>query len=341
MRVRLLLFALVVIGLSTPARPDAQQAGMNRLAPDVFDVVPPSALVRGEPGRMTLRSPECRTLPPDETRRRIVDVAVQEWAFFGFRIVDQAIDTSGARRRGARLGTAEAARVAASIAGYWAVTPEGAWIVERQNDRWNGTRDIGARWNAPWSAAFVSWVMCEAGLGSTNRFRRAVAHHSYIDQAIRARDGGASQAAFTAHDAGEIAIEPGDLICSSRRPIYRTLAERRRQIGVGARSHCDIVVGVDEAGGRILAIGGNVRGTVSLKLFPAVRHAGEPFRLAGAGNGDRPMFAHLKLRAASIEANALGASPTVSAVGCVTGLSAATRMVAANLGAAGVRALRC
>lgn len=331
---------VTLIVLCAPAMAQAQQAGLHRLAPEVFDVVPPSALVRGEPGRMTLRSPDCRTLPLDETRRRIVDVAVQEWAYFGFRVVDQAVDTAGGRRRGPRLGSQDAARVAASIAGYWAVTPEGAWIVERQNDRWNGARGIGARWNAPWSAAFISWVMCEAGLGSKTQFQRAVAHHSYVDQAIRARDGRAPQAAFTAYDAGEAAIEPGDLVCSSRRPAYRSLAERRRQMGVGARSHCDVVVGVDEARGRILAIGGNVRGAVTLKLFPAARVAGQPLQLAGA-RSDRPMFAHLKLRAASIEADALHESPTVRTLGCVTGFTAEARTIATNLAAAGIRALRC
>ena len=341
MRTALLPFAVALIGLCVPGMAHAQQAGMNRLAPGVFDVVPPSALVRGEPGRMSFGAPECRTLPLDETRRRIVDVAVQEWAFFGFRIADQTSVGSGSRRRGPRPGAAEAARVATSIAGYWAVTPEGSWIVERQNDAWNGARGIAARWNAPWSAAFVSWVMCEAGLSGSSRFQRAVAHHAYIDQAIRARDGRAPQAAFTAYDAGETAIEPGDLVCSSRRPVYRTLAERRRQMGVGARSHCDVVVSVDEASGRIFAIGGNVRGTVTLKLFPAVGTAGEPLRLAGAGAGTRPMFAHLKLRAASIDANALHTSPTVRALGCPTGPTVATRAVAANLAAAGVSAPRC
>jgi hypothetical protein len=315
--------------------------GVERLARGVLDVVPPSALASGEPGRMRLHAPECRTLPPDETRRRIVDVAVQEWAFFGFRVVDQADVSSGPRRRRSRLGAADAARVAASIAGYWAVTPEGAWIVERQNVAWNGARGLAARWNAPWSAAFLSWVMCEAGLGSAGQFQRAVAHHAYIDQAIRARDGRAPQAAFTAYDAGEMPIEPGDLVCSSRRPRYRSLDERRSQMGVGARSHCDVVVSVDETGERILAIGGNVRGTVSVKLFPAVRRAGEPLRVAAVGDDARPMFAHLKLRAASIAANALATSPTVRALGCMTGFTVATRTVAANLAAAGISATRC
>ena len=153
--------------------------------------------------------------------------------------------------------------------------------------------------------------MCEAGLGATAQFERAIAHHTYIDQALRARDGRAPQAAFVAYDAGETAIAPGDLLCSSRRPAYRTIAERRRQIGVGARSHCDVVVQVDEARERIVAIGGNVRGVVSLKLLPASREAGGPLRV-DTGDDERPVFAHLKLRAASIDSNALDASPTMS-----------------------------
>ena len=199
------------------------------------------------------------------------------------------------RGRRPRLSPEEAARVAPSIAGYWAVTPEGSWIVARQNDRWNGEDGIAARWNAPWSAAFISWVMCEGGVGTNAQFQRAVAHHTYIDQAIRARDGHAPHAAFVAYDPGETTIGVGDLLCSSRRPVYRTIADRRRQMGVGARSHCDVVVKVDEPGQRVHAIGGNVRGVVSLKVFPAIRAAGRPLRV-GTGDEDRPMFAHLKLR---------------------------------------------
>jgi hypothetical protein len=272
------------------------------LAADALDILPPSVRVRGTPGSMSVQSRDCRTLPVAEARTRIVEVALQQWDFFGSRISDYSeveddVDPPPGepRRRRPRLPPAEAARVAPSIAGYWAVTPEGSWIVARQNDRWNGEDGIAARWNAPWSAAFISWVMCEGGLGTNAQFQRAVAHHSYIDQAIRARDGRTPQAAFVAYDPGETTIGPGDLLCSSRRPVYRTIADRRRQMGVGARSHCDVVVKVDEPGQRVHAIGGNVRGVVSMKLFPAFRSAGKPLRV-GTGDEDRPMFAHLKLR---------------------------------------------
>jgi hypothetical protein len=42
------------------------------------------------------------------------------------------------------------------------------------------------------------------------------------------------------------------------------------QMGVGARTHCDVVVKIDEPAGRIHAIGGNVGRAVSLKLFREV-----------------------------------------------------------------------
>ena len=46
--------------------------------------------------------------------------------------------------------------------------------------------------------------------------------------------------------------------------------------------------------------------------LPAVGEAGKPLRPV-TGGGDRPMFAHLKLRAAPIDANALDTSPAIAA----------------------------
>ncbi len=313
----------------------AQQIAFDRLPTDAFEVVPPSERVSGAPGDMTIHETACRALPMAEVRRRIVDVAVQEWGFFGFTIVDQtqidATDTvrrRGRRRRRPRRSPAESARVADSIAGYWTVTPEGSWILDEQNEAWTGSRGISARWRYPWSAAFVSWVMCEGGLGRAAQFQRAVAHHVYIDQAIRARVAEMPPAAFAAYDIGEAPVAPGDLLCSARRPAYRSIAERRRQMGDGARTHCDIVVKVDTSRDRILAIGGNVRGSVSLKLLPAARDPGKDLRPVA---GSRRMFAHLKLRAEPIEEDALDLSPTMQALACTSGVRVPAWLAGANL----------
>ena len=322
----------------------AQQAVFDRLSPDLFDVMPPSERVRGAPGTMTIQQTSCRSLPLEEVRRRIVDLAVQEWGFFGFAVVDQTrIETidQGAprtRRRWPRPSPEESARVADSIAGYWTVTPDGDWILNNQNGVWNGSRGVRARWRYPWSAAFVSWVMCEGGLGDSSQFQRAVAHHIYIDQAIRARDDGVPLAAFTAYDIGEAPIVPGDLLCSARRPAYRSIAERRRQMGDGARTHCDIVVKVDASRDRILAIGGNVRGSVGLKLMQAVRESDVGLRPEG---GRRRLFAHLKLRAEPIEPDALDRSPTMQAVVCADRFRAPAQLAAANVVTSGTSAARC
>lgn len=344
------------------ARPDLAVGGepaFSRLPVHVLDAHPPSAVVKGQPGSLTIAAPECRSRATDDTRRRIVDLAVQEWAFFGFPVVDRrspepdpngdrarafdqaARDAASGRVRPSQLGAVEEARIAPTVAGYWAATPQGSWIVSRQNVAWRGPLGTGIRWVAPWSAAFISWVMCEAGLGQATRFQRAIAHHTYIDQAIRARDGRAPEAAFVAYDVGETGISPGDLLCSSRRPAYRRLAERRRQLGVGARSHCDVVVEVDEARSRILAIGGNVRGTVSLKLLPAVRSLGGASLQVLDNDEQRPVFAHMKLRAPAIESAALQSSPSVvGAFACGT-RTAPGGPAPSGVFALGVIAARC
>ncbi|MDP2285258.1 MAG: DUF2272 domain-containing protein, partial [Pseudohongiella sp.] len=210
-----------------------------------------------------------------------------------------------------RLSTDENARLASSIAGYWAATPDSDGIVQGQNVNRN-SEGAGARWRNAWSAAFISWVMCESGLGDPDQFRRAIAHHSYIDQAIRATDGNDAESVYSAFDPGQAAVEPGDLLCRGSRPVYRNLADRRSQIGEGARTHCDIVVKVDTDAQKIMVIGGNVRGTVRMKVLHAVQDDGGELRPL-SDNG-RVLFAHLKLEAPAIALNALDNTPTLRAL---------------------------
>ncbi len=312
----------------------AQPPAFGRLPMDELDVAPPSARVTGALGDFDIHDRSCqsRHLTGTSLRRRIVDVAVQEWSFFGFTVLDYTRAESfnwrarGRYRRWSLLKPTDAVRVADSIAGYWSVTPEGAWIIENQNERWNRS-GAETRWRTPWSAAFISWVMCESGLSEPAQFHRAVAHHRYIDQAIRARDGDGPSAAFTAHDVGETSISPGDLLCSGRRPAYRSVADRRGQMGEGARTHCDVVVALDTAHNRILAIGGNVRATVGLKLLPA--SSAEDVGLRPIG-GARPPFAHLRLRAEAIGGDALETSPTMRALTCGE-WAVPTQLTTANL----------
>ena len=125
-------------------------------------------------------------------------------------------------------------------------------------------------------------------------------------------------------------MAPGDLLCAGRRPAYQSLAERRRQIGQGASTHCDIVVAVDRERERFLAIGGNVRSSVGLKVIPAEwddrTQRLRPYRPGdsrisdNAYRGVRPIFAHLKLRPTAATTDALGASATVKSLSCAGNL---------------------
>lgn len=301
----------------------AQVTYTERLPRDVLDVNAPSMRVAGAPGDMVYVERNCQaTLPTAAIRARIVDTAVQEWAYFGYSIQDLTTTRESdpnytpQRRRRTPIDPVEANRVAASIAGYWSTTPDSNWILQRQNQSWNA-RGIGSRWRNPWSAAFISWVMCESGLGDPAVFRRAIAHHSYIDQAITARDDTESAAAYIAHDPGEEPILPGDLLCRGSRPNYQSIDARREQMGEGARTHCDIVVKLDGDNRRIMLIGGNVSGWVRLKLLPAEINADD--LLVPAPYNGRRIFAHLKLQAAAAEEHALEQSPTVQEGLCRAG----------------------
>jgi len=328
--VRAALTGLLAASLALPAA-----AQSPRLPREAFDVIPPSDRVAGERGRMRVVQPLCRVGPTHWARRRIVDIAVQEWAVFGFQTVDarpvetrrlpdgvvaEAANPLRPAPRNARhmlrLGTWESDRDAdATIAGYWSATPDGAEVIARQNRQWRAGADGPVDWVQPWSAAFVSWVMCEAGLGEPEQFARDISHRVYIDQAIRARDGQAPAAAYVAFDAGEQPIEPGDLLCNSRGGVdYRSLADRRPDMDEYAPAHCDIVVRVDAD--RLNVIGGNVVQGVSLTILPVTREgSAHPRPLAAADlAGARTVFAHLKLQADPVEPDAMDRSPSIRAL---------------------------
>ncbi len=316
----------------------AQERTQPRLPPEIFDVIPPAERVTGARGDFQPYQTACRIGPTEQSRRRIVDIAAQEWAAFGFQIVDRAVVESrhlpeglvapdrnpelAAPRAGAHVlrgGVREQSpRAAADIAGYWTAAPDSARALARQNAAWNGPGGEAVLWLEPWSAVFVSWVMCEAGLGDPPQFARDISHRVYIDQAIRARDGLAPEAAYEAFDAGEAEILPGDLLCNARgRTGYRSLADRRPDMDQYAPTHCDIVVRVDASAGRILVIGGNVEDSVTLVILPATRDGAAHLRPVGEADldGARTVFAHLRLRAPAIEHMALDNTPTIRALG--------------------------
>ncbi|OWQ87703.1 hypothetical protein CDN99_17585 [Roseateles aquatilis] len=116
--------------------------------------------------------------------------------------------------------------------------------------------------DSPWSGAFISFVMHEAGL-SDEAFHFAGAHAIYIRGALRESPG----YAYRACDIRRTAPRVGDLICYSRgQPVLDTFADwrdRKDQLDGRTKSHCDVVVSVDAKALKIEAIGGNVLQSVT------------------------------------------------------------------------------
>jgi hypothetical protein len=200
--------------------------------------------------------------PSDSIRASILRLAEQEWRAFGGQIIRRAPDR------------------------HEIIDPVGVWEDERKGSAlvakyW---RSVGQDWTGldgdkPWSAAFISWVMAEAGV-SGEEMPASATHASYLRAAISAGTGH-----WRANPPDAYAPQPGDLICATR---AGQKVARFDAVPPGATLHCDIVVTVEP--GMLQSIGGNVRNSVT----KSERRLGPDGRLAG--NDDRPWFLVLENR---------------------------------------------
>ncbi len=111
----------------------------------------------------------------------------------------------------------------------------------------------------PWSAAFVSYVMVQAGVPG---FRASPRHYDYIRQAFHPETGGPYYYA----DPATQRADPGDLLCFVRGSAsvsgYEGLTSRLNGAGGSLNTHCDIVVGRDR---ELRLVGGNVFNGVTMR----------------------------------------------------------------------------
>lgn len=113
--------------------------------------------------------------------------------------------------------------------------------------------------DAPWSAAFISFVVRKANYQG---FRFAAAHSSYIHDAIVKRQQGVDDAPFSGFRLNEHRLELGDLVCQWRK-IPQTFDSAAIQDWF--KSHCDVVVELKDT--FVRAIGGNVKESVLMKRY--------------------------------------------------------------------------
>lgn len=270
----------------------------------------------------------CRRVAGDP-RQRMIDLAAAEWAAFGLPVLDLSAEVASAvpraddgerfeilsptrnfsvgeraSRRAARLGLMEdAPAVAATIAGYWSAVPGAQDVLRRQAIAEFAIP--GAGWATPWSAAFVSWLACEAGAPD---FRRSALHHDYVAQAVEARSGGPGP--FIAHDLHEVVPAPGDLLCTARASArFSSITDVGSGSSPSRAMHCDLVVATDPDSNRLYAIGGNVANAVSLTVV-ATDGDGRPRPQASLAGAHR-WFSVLRPRMQAIGMPALDRSPAM------------------------------
>ncbi len=116
----------------------------------------------------------------------------------------------------------------------------------------------------PWSAAFVSWVMQNAGV-PTSQFSPTAAHWVYLAGIVDAAS--SSGRYFVPRRIIDYSPREGDIICASRGGSHPgTSSGYAYPEGLrGANTHCDIVV--RKEGQTLEAVGGNVRNSVSKTIL--------------------------------------------------------------------------
>jgi hypothetical protein len=184
--------------------------------------------------------------PPTD---RVALTAWQEWTKFGRSTVVYGGQANGYTNR---TGISERSEPLASRVGdYWGTCGHPGW---------NGRTS-----SKPWSGAFVAWVMAKSGY-SASQFPRDGRHGGYLAALYdREKTRGAP---FQLHAPNEYSPKPGDLVCSgSAGPTWRYADSRtaHRRIDNTA-NHCDVVTEV--RGGFVHAVGGNVKNSVTMSLYP-------------------------------------------------------------------------
>ena len=120
----------------------------------------------------------------------------------------------------------------------------------------------------PWSAAFVSWVMVQAGLPG---FRPSPSHLDYVRDAWRQPDN-----AYAFADPDTTVPATGDLLCYVRGggPALGS-AGLKAFLASGGNGglpmHCDIVTGTSANGENLYLVGGNVLQGATLRVLPLNR----------------------------------------------------------------------
>ncbi len=134
--------------------------------------------------------------------------------------------------------------------------------------------------DTPWSAAFISYVVRQAGVAASG-FQFANAHRAYIYDAFATSTAELAQEAnsriYRACPLSTTRPRVGDIICNQREPALADASDAavreriRAELAAGpeARSvrntHCEVVASIDRRARKMYTIGGNVLNSVTAR----------------------------------------------------------------------------
>ncbi len=139
----------------------------------------------------------------------------------------------------------------------------------------------------PWSAAFTSFVVRNAGYSN---FRFSASHSKYIHDAIVKRRRADRRAPYWGYRIPERKPRLGDLVCQWR---GNRLSFAQAAQGGFFKSHCDIVIQIKPR--NLVTLGGNLGNSVRFRTFPLDKN--------GRLRADDKLLALLRNRADRADAN--------------------------------------
>lgn len=183
------------------------------------------------------------SVEPRTIRERVVEKAIAEWNFFGQQTLQNGIVLKAGRQEG--------------DPGYWqrVIT---YWREGLQNNSLTKRSEVISI-DHPWSAAFIAFVMKQAGVG--DRFPYAASHSGSIKEAIYNRLNSIDQASLIGHRISDYSPQPGDLICATRSWARGQVTYENANQFDFFPSRCELVIRTTP--NQIEAIGGDLRESVT------------------------------------------------------------------------------
>lgn len=218
----------IVLGNLPPIEPAAPGT-----VPFLGDAAAGAGVVFSMPGIQPVVVPT----PASDFAAKAASHAIEQWTYFGEQRYNRNGSTIHSGHKEGEDGWWQRVGV------YWAHI--GRDDLDGRDHEW------------PWSAAFISWVMRQAG--AKGRFAYSASHATYISKAIRDRNQANTSALYWGFRLSECKPQVGDLVCWDRDP--EKVVDYDQQHGGDYKSHTDLVVavGADE----VEIIGGNVGNSVT------------------------------------------------------------------------------